>query len=148
MLALPLPSDEFTYRVLPFQLHKNIGLSLLIIIVAMLVVRYSNRDPAQFLQRSLLRKLVDFDHLVIYLLISACCISGYLSSSYSGWGTSLWWLVEFPNWTEENDALNITYSEIHLWTCWLLLAVVVIHIGAAVYHGFADDGVINKMFRF
>lgn len=26
MLSLPLPSEDFTYRQLPFQLHKNVGM--------------------------------------------------------------------------------------------------------------------------
>ena len=28
MLSLPLPSDTIGFRVLPFQLHKNIGITL------------------------------------------------------------------------------------------------------------------------
>ena len=78
-------------------------------------------------------------------LFFSVCLSGYLSSSYSGWGTTLWWLVELPDWGYENDELNELYSEVHLWTCWALLAVILVHISAAVYHTFRQDGIADRM---
>ncbi|MDD9890378.1 MAG: cytochrome b/b6 domain-containing protein [Gammaproteobacteria bacterium] len=147
MLSLPLPSDVFTYRQLPFQLHKNIGITLLAIVVTMIAMRVYGREQSIQANKTRLEKLADVDHLLTYFLLIACCISGYLSSAYSGWETTLWWLVDLPGWSEENDDLNILFSDIHLWTCWALLAVVALHISAALYHAFKDDGVIDKMFR-
>ena len=147
MLSLPLPSDEFTYRVIPFQLHKNIGMTLLFCILVMMTLRILRRDREQLAARSKLQKLADLDHLLIYVLLAACCISGYLSSSYSGWETSLWWLLELPAWAAENDELNILFSDIHMWACWALLLVISMHIAAALYHGYNDIGLIRKMFR-
>lgn len=147
MLSLPLPSDVFTYRQLPFQLHKNIGITLLAIVVTMIAMRVYGREKSIQANKTRLEKLADVDHLLTYFLLIACCISGYLSSAYSGWETTLWWLVDLPGWSEENDDLNILFSDIHLWTCWALLAVVALHISAALYHAFKDDGVIDKMFR-
>jgi len=86
-------------------------------------------------------------HVLLYVLILACCISGYLSSAYSGWATRVWWLVDLPNWGSDNDALNILYSDIHSWTCYGLLGVTAVHIGNAVYHAFLNDGVVRRMIR-
>ncbi len=147
MLALPLPSDEFTYRVLPFQLHKNIGLSILVFAVVMAAVQISSNGNNVLKARSGIQKLLNFDHVVIYFLVAACCITGYLSSSYSGWETSFWWVVNLPAWAAENDDLNILFSDLHMWSCWALLAVIALHVGAAIFHAFNDDGLINKMFR-
>lgn len=147
MLALPLPSDNFTYREIPFQLHKNIGLTVLVIVVLMIAMRIKARIKDSNENRSSLERLADFDHMLTYFLIIVCCLSGYLSSSYSGWGTTLWWVVDLPIWSEENDDLNMLFSDIHLWTCWALLAVIALHIGAALYHAFRGDTVIDKMFR-
>lgn len=147
MLSLPLPSENFTYRQLPFQLHKNVGITVLVMVVAMIAMRIiaKRQQPQSPLTR--LERLADLDHLLTYFLLIACCVSGYLSSSYSGWETTLWWLIDLPNWSAENDDLNILFSDIHLWTCWALLAIVALHIGAALYHGFRNDEVIDKMFR-
>lgn len=148
MLALPLPSDLFTYRELPFQLHKNVGLTLLVFVAAMFSTRIINRDRTVLAGRSRMQKLADLDYMLIYFLLAACCLSGYLSSSYSGWETRFWWLISIPSWTRENDDLNILFSDIHIWSCWALLATISGHIAAAMYHAFRDDGMINKMFRF
>ena len=150
MLALPLPSDEFTYRVIPFQLHKNVGMTLFIILTMLLYIRLKHRpEPDVSLSnKPVQRKLAIADHVLLYGLIAACCISGYMSSSYSGWDTSFWWIVNLPSWGYEDDRLNIFYSDIHLWACWALLAVMAIHISAALYHGFSNDGVIKRMTSF
>lgn len=147
MLSLPLPSAEFTYRVMPFQLHKNVGMTLLLITVTMAAIRIANSSDRHLLYPSRMQKLAALDHLIMYLLLGACCLTGYLSSSYSGWETSFWWILNLPAWAQENDDLNILFSGLHLWSCWALLAVIALHIGAAIYHGIADDGLINKMFR-
>ena len=150
MLSLPLPSEEFTYRVLPFQLHKNIGITLLILLLMLLYIRIRNRPVPDVTvkQSPLPLKLAIIDHALLYLLIGACCISGYLSSSFSGWDTSFWLLLNLPGWGYEDDGLNMLYSDIHLWTCWALLAVIAVHISAALYHGFSNDGVIKRMSPF
>ena len=148
MLSLPLPSEDFTYRQLPFQLHKNVGITIMVMVVAMIAIRIVKERKQLQIQKSRLERLGALDHMLTYFLIIACCISGYLSSSFSGWETTLWWLVDLPAWSEENDGLNIFFSDIHLWTCWALLAVISVHIGAALYHAFRNDDVIDKMFRF
>lgn len=147
MLGLPMPSREFRFREFPFQLHKNIGITLVAITLILIYLRLRNRPsplPSQDLP-AWARRLPAADHVLLYVTIFACCVSGYLSSSYSGWGTTLWWLVELPNWGYENEELNILYSDIHLWTCWLLLALMAVHIAGALYHAFRRDGIIRRM---
>lgn len=147
MLALPLPSKDYTYRVFPFQLHKNLGITLTFVLAILLYVRLKHR-PAPVTSDALrpwMHKLAVVDHIVLYITIFACCLSGYLSSAYSGWTTTLWWLVDLPDWGHENEELNILFSDIHLWTCWILLALVSVHISGALYHAFRRDGVVRRM---
>lgn len=146
MLSLPLPSDDHTYRVVPFQLHKNIGITLLLIILVMICLRWVRRLQQNAAARSALQTLADIDQWLIYALVAACCSSGYLSSSYSGWNTEFWWLIQLPAWARENDGLNILFSDLHQWSCWLLLLAIVLHIAAAIYHGLRDDALLPKMF--
>ncbi len=150
MLTLPYPSSDYRYRVLPFQLHKNLGITIVFVLAILLYVRLRHRPAPDALtaERPWMHKLAVVDHVLLYVMILACCISGYLSSSYSGWGTTLWWVLELPNWGYENEELNIFYSDIHLWTCWGLLALVSVHISGAVYHAFRNDGVVRRMLRF
>ena len=149
MLSLPLSSKEYGYRNIPFQLHKNIGITLTFVLVLLLYVRIRYR-PAAITAPEMtpwMHKLAMLDHLLLYGLIFLCCLSGYLSSVYSGWTTTFWWTVDLPDWGERNKALNTLFSEIHMWTTWLLLGVIAVHISGAVYHAFRRDGVVRRMIR-
>jgi cytochrome b561 len=149
MLALPLPSQELTFRQFPFQLHKNVGVTIVVLLLLLLYVRFKHRPPAESpeVMRPWMQKMAVVDHVILYVLIFACCFSGYMSSSYSGWPTTLWWLVDLPHWGGENEALNMFWSDVHLWTCWALLAVIAVHIAGALYHAFRNDGVARRMLR-
>ena len=87
------------------------------------------------------------DHVALYLLVVAVAFSGYMSSAYSGWATTLWWLVDLPHWGYEHEELNMFWSDVHLWTCWALLASVAVHIAGALYHSFSGDGYVRRMLR-
>jgi len=143
MMALPLPSDTFTYRVFPFQLHKNVGLTLFVFTVALLYLRVRHLSG---IGRGQARR--GAQHLLLYGLVFACCLSGYLSSAYSGWATRVWWLFSLPNWGGDNDELNILFSDIHNWTFYGLLAVIAVHIGVAMLSAFRNEGVIRRMLHF
>jgi cytochrome b561 len=87
-------------------------------------------------------------HVALYALIFAVCFTGYMSSSYSGWGTTWWWLIDLPYWGYENEELNQLYSDLHLLTCWALLVAMAAHIGAALLHAFRNDGVLRRILRW
>ena len=148
MLSLPLPSENFTYRELPFQLHKNIGITIFIIAMYLLVMRISKIRRKAFTSDTKSERFIGKGHLTLYFLIAFCCMSGYLSSSYSGWGTTLWWFLDLPSWADENDSLNILFSDLHLWSCWALLLVIVGHVGIALYHAFSSDVTTDKMYQW
>jgi cytochrome b561 len=150
MLALPLPSDDFRYREFPFQLHKNLGITILLLLIAVALIRLTQRQPQAALpaESAAMTKLRTAGHVLLYGLIFAVCITGYLSSSYSGWGTELWWLFVLPYWGHENEELNQLYSDLHQVACWGLLLAMAAHIGAALLHAFRNDGVIRRILRW
>lgn len=145
MLSLPLPSENTTFRVLPFQLHKNIGITLFLLLLVMLC-SFIFRGIKAFAAGNFKQKaLAQLGHGLMYFLLLFCCVTGYLSSSFSGWGTEFWWLLDLPAWAQENDDLNALFSDMHLWSCWLLLLLIGIHVAAALNHALKNDGVIDSM---
>jgi cytochrome b561 len=150
MLALPLPSDEFRYREFPFQLHKNLGFTIMLLMIAMAVVRVGHKHSIALApgETPTMQKLRLGGHITLYVLVFAVCATGYMSSSYSGWATTWWWLVELPYWGHENEELNQLYSDLHLWACWALLAVMAAHIGAALLHAVRNDGIVRRILRW
>jgi cytochrome b561 len=147
MLALPLPSDDFRYREFPFQLHKNIGITIALLLVAMAAIRFARHPGSRAApaETPRMRRLRLGGHAALYGLVLAVCVTGYLSSSYSGWSTTLWWLAELPHWGHENEDLNQFFSDLHLWTCWGLLIAMAAHIGAALLHAFRGDDVVSRI---
>lgn len=149
MLSLPLSSKEYDYRNFPFQLHKNIGITLTFVLVILFYVR-SKYPPSPISSPEMtpwMHRLALMDHILLYTVVLVCCLSGYISSAYSGWSTTLWWVVELPDWGEKNKELNTLFSDIHMWSTWILLALVAVHISGAIYHAFRRDGVVRRMIK-
>lgn len=145
MLSLPLPSEHSTFRVLPFQLHKNVGITLFLMLLAMLgsfIFRWIKENARGGSKYQLTAKI---GHGLMYVVLLVCCLTGYLSSSFSGWGTQFWWLLDLPVWAQESDDLNAFFSDLHLWSCWLLILLIAVHIGAALHHSFRNNGVTDSM---
>jgi cytochrome b561 len=149
MMALPLPSKTFTYRAYPFQLHKNVGFTMAAMVLVMLYTRLAHvrasRTAGAAAPRMPWSAVVQT--VLLYVLILACCLSGYLSSVYSGWPTKLWWLVTLPNWGYDNDALNDLYAGIHTWTTYGVVVVMIVHIGTATYRVFRGDRSVRWLLR-
>jgi len=150
MLGLPLPSAELRFRAFPFQLHKNIGITLIFVIAILIYVRFKHR-PAPADSESMkpwMHVLAVIDHIALYALIVVTSWSGYMSSAHTRWDTVFWWTIEFPRISAPDEELNMFYSDIHLWSAWLLLAAIAVHIGGAVYHAFLNDGIVRRMLRW
>ncbi|MCS3902563.1 cytochrome b561 [Methylohalomonas lacus] len=149
MLGLPLPSKELQFRAFPFQLHKNIGITLVLLLFILLYVRFKHRPaPVESSMKPWMHKLALADHVLLYVLILATCVTGYLSSAHTKWDTVFWWVIEFPRIAAPNEDMNEFWGELHLWTAWALLALVAVHISGAVYHAFINDGIVRRMMRW
>jgi len=150
MLALPLPSDDFRFREFPFQLHKNLGLTIMLLLVAMALIRILRRQALAAVpaETPLVRQMRISGHIALYVLIFAVCLTGFMSSTYSGWTTTFWWLVDLPYWGREDEELNQLFSDLHFWSCWGLLLAMGAHIGAALLHAFRNDGIVRRILRW
>jgi cytochrome b561 len=149
MMALPLPSKVFTYRAYPFQLHKNVGISMILLIFVLLYGRLAFLRAARksHVPRPKMPLTAVIQSVMLYALVFVCCVSGYLSSVYSGWATRFWWVITLPNWGYDNDWLNDFYANIHTWSTYGLVAMMTLHIGTATYRAFRGDRSVKWMLR-
>jgi len=148
MMALPLPSKTWTYRAFPFQLHKNVGITMVALLLVML---YARLAYVRAMKRAGAKTRIPLSAAVqdslLYGLVLVCAVSGYLSSVYSGWPTRFWWLVTLPNWGYDNDALNDMYADVHRASSYGLLLIAAVHIFVAAYASFRNEGFVRRMLR-
>ena len=85
-------------------------------------------------------------HGSFYVLLIAMPIVGYLANSAYGAPTPSFGLFELPPIVEKNEALSTPLFAIHRWVGFLLVILVLIHVGAALYHHvIRGDHVLQRM---
>lgn len=117
-----------------FALHKSIGLSVFLLTAWRLASRLRQRPPVlpagiPEWQRAVATSV----HRLFYVLLFLQPLTGYLSSSFSGYGTALFGLP-LPQWGWTDPPLNAFFTELHVAGSLLLLGLVVTHVAGAFSH--------------
>jgi cytochrome b561 len=85
-------------------------------------------------------------HLLIYVLMIAIPLSGWLMSSAKGFQTVYFGVLPIPDLLEKNKELGDLLALVHKSLNLLFVAVLAGHIGAALKHHFIDkDDILNRM---
>jgi len=128
------------------QIHKSIGLTVLVLSVIVVVWRLMNPPPPLPAGMSpLMRLAAHGTHYLLYFLIVAIPLSGWIMVSASPLGNSTPWFFLF-GWPNLPFFAGMTreavhpYRELwettHVWLAWSAIVFVPLHIGAALYHQF------------
>lgn len=130
--------------------HKAIGMTVLALSLLRLVWRLTH--PAPPLPRDMpawQRGLAHASHAGFYLLMLALPLSGWIFTSASATPRPLGFfgLFVIPNLPIGPDkGLNETLNTAHGLMGWVLLALIVLHVAAALKHHFVDrDTVLTRM---
>ncbi|AJW44298.1 Cytochrome b [Ralstonia mannitolilytica] len=133
-----------------YSYHKWIGITVLIFAVLRVLWRLTHRAPAPVAgMPKWQHKAAEGAHLVLYLLILAVPLTGYLFSVAAGVKVVYLGLWELPMPFEKSDALKVVFGAAHEWLNWTMAAIVVLHILAALKHHVVDrDGTLRRMVPF
>ena len=145
MVGLEKGSPERSYF---FALHKSIGLTLGLLAIFRLVWKIRSVTPA--FPKSLKHievKLATIVHHSLYLMLFLQPLSGYISSSFSGYKTKLWG-VPLPHWGWKDKELNNFFTEIHDICALILIALLIAHIAGVINHLYKKEGDIVKRMWF
>lgn len=130
-------------------LHKSVGLTVFMLTAVRLGWRLAH--PAPVLPQSLpalMQRTAFATHTVLYVLTFAMPISGYVSVAARARDTSFFWLLDVPRWVPLDRGLARTAEMLHTNGQYVLYALLVGHIGAALYHGLMlKDGILQRMWR-
>lgn len=131
MADLPKGTEERTWF---FTLHKSIGLTLALLALIRLVWKLiAKSPPLPDMVSATQRKMANATHHLLYLMMFIQPISGYISSSFSGYKTKFWG-IPLPHWGSKNPELNEFFTEIHELSAICLVVLLVLHIAGVVYH--------------
>jgi len=140
--------NESSNRLEVYNLHKSLGMVVLILIFLRIINRLLTRTPPPpFAISALEKKLAKFGHFTLYFLMVTTPLSGYLMSSFAGYPVKLF-AIEIPSIFEANFKFAGFFTEAHELSAFSLLGFLVIHILAVIRHRFFDkpgNDVLNRM---
>ncbi len=144
MEDLPKGSDERSYF---FRLHKNIGMTVFLLLFIRIIWAVIDRRPA--LPRSLSswqRKLATATHHSLYLFMILQPLTGFISSSFTKYKTSFWGIIDLPRIFEPSKEWNDFFTAIHEISSIFLLTLIVIHLcGAFAFLISRHENVLSRM---
>lgn len=128
-----------------YNSHKSIGLLILVLVVLRLSYRIVHGAPPS--DRSVPSALIGASHAVhwgLYLALLIVPVIGYLGISYGRYLDVFGFPL--PPVTGEDKKFSETVFEWHEVAATVLLALVAVHFGAAIYHRFIrKDRVVERM---
>lgn len=132
------------YKTAP-DLHKSFGILLALLLLFRLVAIRLFGKPAA-IGAGLQQKAAALAHVLMYVLLVAIMLSGYLISTADNRGIPVFGLFEVPGFGEFFPDQADIAGTVHLYLAWTLIALVVLHAGAALKHHFIDkDNTLIRM---
>lgn len=134
-------------RVRLINYHKWIGVTIFALVALRVAWRWLRRPPPWPPQMpAWQRQAAEIVHRLLYLLLFALPLSGWLMSSAQGFQTVYFGRWPIPDAIGQHAALGAALTTVHVALTWLLLMLVAAHVLAALKHQFIDrDGMLWRM---
>ncbi len=137
-----------------YQLHKSIGITVLLLAVLRLLWRFTHRPPPLPGEVPAAEKGAAHGlHWLLYLFMIGMPITGWavVSSSPFNLPTVLYDLVPWPDLPilptlANKAAVSHALAWVHAYGSWILIALLAVHIGAGLRHHFIKrDAILGRM---
>lgn len=134
-------------RALFFNIHKSIGVTTALIVIARLLWRWKNPAPA--LPSSMPAWEIQasrISHALLYMCIIVMPLSGFSATQFTKYGVNYFYLFKIPPMGWEDKMIYDLLQGVHGVTAVLLITLIVIHVLAALKHLLIDrDKVFQRM---
>lgn len=130
-----------------FIFHKNVGPLILLLVIARLVFRsIYPPPPLPDSVPAIQQRISGIVHALLYLFLIIMAVSGYVRVSAGGFPIEYWDAIGMPRLIGKNEGLADTAKAIHATARFGLVILILMHIGAALFHGIVKrDGVLSRM---
>jgi cytochrome b561 len=126
--------------------HVSFGLLVLILIVLRFAWRLIHPVAPESSLSLWQRLSSEAVHWLLYALVLATTVTGWLFASFRGWSMSLFYLVPMPMLAADNAAAGRTINGLHQAMEWALLVVIGLHVAAVLAHIFIyRDRIMQRM---
>lgn len=139
-LARPLQDTLFIF-------HKNVGVVIFLLVLIRLAVRLvSPPPPLPGTIPEWQRRAAGVSHAMLYILLVVMAVSGYVRVRAGGFPVEALDAMGVPKLIAKSESVEDTAQTIHLTTRFILVAFILLHIGAALHHTFfRRDGIFFRM---
>lgn len=143
MSDLPLSPDKLKI----YSWHKWAGVTIFILVGLRCAWRIFHRPPSQPAgMPPWQQNLATVTHLLLYVLMIAIPISGWLMSSAKGFQTIYFGVLPLPDLLGKSKEVGDVLEVVHTALNYTMLALVALHVAAAVKHRLIDkDDVLARM---
>src|SRR5438876_2534298 len=114
--------------------HVSFGILILILIVLRLAWRLTHPVAPESSLPPWQRLSSEAVHWLLYVLVLATTITGWLFASFRGWSISLFYLVPLPMLASDNAEAGKAIDGLHQAMELALLVVIGLHVAAALAH--------------
>lgn len=130
--------------------HKSLGMTILALAVVRLVWRLANPVPSLAgVTRHWERVLATASHVLLYGLLFALPLSGWLMSSARNYPVSWFGQFQWPDLVAPSQELYRQMNELHHVLFTVLASVALLHVAGALKHHFIDrNEVLKRMLPF
>lgn len=126
--------------------HKSLGMTILAVTLLRLSWRLANPQPRYLGDSGWQRRAATLAHWLLYACLIAMPVLGWLMSAAANTPVNLFGLVVLPNPIAPDRALAALFEEVHGTLAYGLLALVALHVAAALKHHFRDrDATLRRM---
>ena len=158
--GLVMSEDDLLDKAMRFkviQLHKSLGLTVLVLSLARLLWRLTHKPPALPATMAGWEKFAaTATHWAFYGLMFALPLTGWALVSTSSWGLPTFWfgLFEWPHLPilstlADKKPANDLFGETHEILAYIMIALIFLHFGAAMKHYLWNrDDVLSRMLPF
>ena len=129
------------------DLHMSFGLTILALVVVRWLWRIGHPIPlATPDMPSWEQPLARVVHGALYVLLVVNPILGWMNASARDWNITVYGVVQLPHLVAARSPIGRQAGDVHTFLAWALLALIGLHVAAALYHGFVRcDGVLRRM---
>jgi len=143
--AVSLPLSPLKLKL--FFWHKSLGILVLLLATVRLAWRWIDAVPAAAQDsQPWERRVAVTVHGLLYLLLFAMPLSGWVINSAANFPFKVFGLWPLPPIVPKDSGLKELAEDTHLLLFWLLCGLLMLHVGAALWHHFVRrDRVLRRM---